>query len=294
MKGAERDETLKRSLGDLRSEVGLIRRRAIHELARLQDPRALDALMASAARDVEAQVRADATRAVESIRKRGDADQGDRREHRGADEPGEATDQWSARVLKTASSEGDVPRAPLARTKKLKKGALDETAIEHHARTAGPPPIRSSAAENARALDAARQRSSTDSARVRRELLDEALQGMSIPIESKRYGFKLTVPLLDGRRQFVRVGYEQSDFESDKVIVIFSPCGKADPKQYKWALELNHGLSYGKLGLVAGPHGDEFVMSATLLEATADPAELRKAILSVAEKADKVEQTFGP
>ncbi len=279
MNSSDRDETLKRTLGDLRSEVGLIRRRAIHELARLQDPRALDALMASAARDVEALVRADATRAIEAIRARGDQD-----------EPGEQTEQWSARVLKTASSDpGEArPKPPLARTKRLKKSDLEETAIEQ------PPPIRSSAAENARALEAARARSATESAKVRRQLLDEALSGMSIPIESKRYGFKLTVPLLDGRKQYVRVGYEQSDFESDKVIVVFSPCGKADPKQFRWALELNHGLSYGKLGIVAGPRGDEFVMSAALLEATADPAELRKAILSVAEKADKVEQTFGP
>ncbi len=79
---------------------------------------------------------------------------------------------------------------------------------------------------------------------------------------------------------------------SVKVIVIFSPCGKADPRHFRWALELNHGLSYGKLGVVGGPAGDEFVMLATLLEATTDPAELRTAILSVAEKADKVEQRF--
>lgn len=274
-----KDEDLRRSLGDLRSEVGLIRRRAAGELARLHDPRALDALMAAAARDVEAQVRSEAARAVEEIR-------GSRSIPLA--EPGEQTETWSRRVLDKASSDtGERRQVPLAKTKKLKKSELAETREQS-------PPVRSSAAENARALEATRQRSATDAATIRRALLDESLAAMGIAIEQKRYGFKLTVPLLDGRKQFVRVGYEQSDFEADKVIVIFSPCGRAEPKHFRWALELNHGLSYGKLGLVTGPHGDEFVMSATLLEATADPAELRKAILSVAEKADKVERQFSP
>lgn len=283
MSAKERDDLLRRALGDLRSEVGLIRRRAVGELGRLGDPRALDVLMAAAEHDTEVQVRSEAARAVEAIHARGDQD-----------EPGEATGEWAQRILKKASSDtGDRPPPPppppgaFARTKKLKKSELSEPEMDAA-------PVRSSAAENARALEATRQRSPAAAADARRQLLDESLSGMGIPVEKKRYGFKVTVPLLDGRRQFVRVGYEQSDFEADKVIVIFSPCGKADPKQFRWALELNHGLSYGKLGIVGGPHGEEFVMSATLLEATADPAELRKAILSVAEKADKVEQTFGP
>ncbi len=203
------------------------------------------------------------------------------------EEPGETTEQWSGRVLKGASSHTGEGRSGFERTKKLKKSDMSPPGME-------PPPVRSSAAENARALEAARNRTAQDALAPRKQLLDEALQGMGIPLEQKRYGFKLMVPLLNGRRQFVRVGYEQSDFESDKVIVVFSPCGRADPKHFRWALELNHGLSYGKLGLVSGPHGDEFVMSATLLEATADPAEVRKAILSVAEKADKVEAQFSP
>jgi len=274
----EKDEILRRSLGDLRSEVGLIRRRAVGELARLQDPRALDALMAIAAKDVEAQVRAEAMRAVQALRS-----------IPLEDEVGEGTGQWSRRVLNKASSSdaGERTRAPLPRTKRLRKGDLETTQV-------GGSPLRSSSDENARALEATRSRSAAEAARARRALLDEALAGMKIPVEGKRYGFKLMVPLLDGRKQFVRVGYEQSDFEADKVIVIFSPCGKAEPSRFKWALELNHGLSYGKLGIVGGPNGDEFVMSATLLEATADPAELRKAVLSVAEKADKVEQQITP
>lgn len=233
--------------------------------------------MSAAARDVEAQVRQDALRAVERLKPVAIP----------LDEPGETTDQWSGRILKKASSSDDAKPKPLEKTKRLRKANVATTPRAE-------PSLRSSAAENARALEATRSRSVTEAMSVRRQLLDEALSGMAIPIEEKRYGFRLTVPLLNARKQFVRVGYEQSDFESDKVIVVFSPCGQAEPKFFRWALELNHGLSYGKLGIVAGPHGDEFVMSATLLEATADPAELRKAILSVAEKADRVEAQFSP
>jgi hypothetical protein len=278
------DDQLRRSIEELRSEVGLIRRRAVGELARLKDPRALDALMATATRDPEAQVRQDAARAVEVIRGKVSIPVDE------PSEPGETTEHWSGRVLKGASSQtGEgFQRSGFERTKKLKKSDLERTV------GLGPPPVRSSAAENARALEAVRNRPAQDALTLRKQLLDEALQSMGIKVEQKRYGFKLAVPLLNGRKQFVRVGYEQSDFESDKVIVVFSPCGRADPKHFRWALELNHGLSYGKLGLVSGPQGDEFVMSATLLEATADPAEVRKAILSVAEKADKVEAQFSP
>jgi len=272
------DDVLARSLVDLRSTVGLIRLRAIGELSRLGDPRAIDALSQVAVGDVEDRVRSDAARAIDTLKRR----------TRPSDDIGETTEQWTGRVLKKASTERVPPQAgSSAKTRKLVKKDLEAPA---------PPTVtvRSSAAENARALEATRARPPAEAARARKELLDEALAGLGIQIEAKRYGFKLIVPLLNGRKQFVRVGYEQSDFESDKVIVVFSPCGRAKQEHYRWALELNHGLSYGKLGLVAGPQGDEFVMSATLLEATADPAEVRKAILSVAEKADKVEAKFSP
>jgi hypothetical protein len=276
MSADETEALLRRSLHDLRSEVGLIRRRAVEELVRLGDRRALDALMAAAARDVEAQVRLDASRAIERLQAVAIP----------IEEPGETTDRWSGRVLEAASS-ADAAAKPLDKTKRLRRADAPTAQAE-------PAPLRSSAAENARALEAARVRAPQDAVTFRRQLLAEALSGMPIAIEEKRYGFRIIVPLLDGRKQIVRVGYEQSDFESDKVIVVFSPCGRADPRFFRWALELNHGLSYGKLGVVAGPRGDEFVMSATLLEATADPAELRKAILSVAEKADRVEAKFSP
>jgi hypothetical protein len=299
-----KDALLEKALTDLRSTTGLVRRHAASELAALRDPRALNPLMVVAANDPEPNVRIEATRAVAEIRAK-DALPGSRRDK--TPDLEETSESWSQGIMRSGLAGGRGPatsaeeeegpeyrEAPKATAKTRKLTKANWAAPDRPDMPAAELKLRSTAAENARALHEVRQRSPEEAARLRQQLLDEALRGTGVHVEAKRYGFKLEVHLLDGRRQYVRIGFEQSDFESDKLIVIFSPCGRAMPEHYKWALELNHRLSYGKLGVHKGPRYDEFVMSATLLEATTDPAELRKAILAVAEKADKIEKMFSP
>src|ERR1700730_4862304 len=99
------DDALSRGLVDLRSTVGLIRLRAIGELARLGDRRAVDALSMVAQKDVEDRVRQDAAKALQVLKQREGPQE----------ELGETTEQWSGRVLNKASTErlkGPIPGVP--------------------------------------------------------------------------------------------------------------------------------------------------------------------------------------
>jgi hypothetical protein len=287
MTGSEGPVT--RALSDLTSDVALVRRYAVRELGRWGDARVLAPLQDIQARDPEAQIRAEAAKAVDAIRLRvaAAAIRGDKVDPASVIPP-EAHFEEDRRGTGVVPLLGDL-RTPGSGRIKMVDSQADTVAASSLGEAA---PARS-AAENLRELMRVRTRSKEEAATDRRRLLDEALIGLEVPVTPKPYGFKLDVPLIDGRRQFVRIAYEQSDFENDKIMVVFSPCGPAKEKLYRWALELNHRLTYGKVGVhTPKDGGQEFVMSAALVEATADPIELRKAVLAIAEKADRIEKLF--
>ncbi len=137
--------------------------------------------------------------------------------------------------------------------------------------------------------------SGSESARRRATLVTEAMQGTDAVVAARDYGFKITVPLLGGkRRQKVRVVFENSDPEGDKVILIHSVCGKSSPVNYRWALDANRKMMYGRIALRHDRGGERFIVLNTLLESTADPFDLRKNVLAIADKADWIERQLSP
>ncbi|MDF1667521.1 MAG: hypothetical protein P1V97_37630 [Planctomycetota bacterium] len=125
---------------------------------------------------------------------------------------------------------------------------------------------------------------------LRARMIEAALKGIDKKIEPRSYGYRVEVPLLGDRRQFVRIAYERSDFEDDKLIIIYTVCGPAAPDHFKWALKMNRKLDHGKLCIGKDADGgDCFLMMQTLMERTADVAEMRKAVLTIAEKGDRIE-----
>jgi hypothetical protein len=125
---------------------------------------------------------------------------------------------------------------------------------------------------------------------LRARLIEAALKGIDKTVEPRSYGYRVEVPLLGDRRQFVRIAYERSDFEADKIIIVYTVCGPACPDHYKWALTMNRKLDHGKLCIGKDADGGEcFLLMQTLIERTADTAKMRKAVLTIAEKGDRIE-----
>jgi HEAT repeat protein len=126
----------------------------------------------------------------------------------------------------------------------------------------------------------------------RAAMLEQALDGTGAKIQKRKYGFKITVPRLNRRNQEVRLVYDRSDPDDDILLLVFTVCGPADPDRFRWALRMNVKSAYGSLALWnAGKKGGErFILLVTLLEEETTVEELRKSVLTVAERGDGIEK----
>ena len=120
-------------------------------------------------------------------------------------------------------------------------------------------------------------------------LLENALQGLPVSIESVDKKFKLKLALKQGRFQTVHVRFDRQDIEGNQLISLLSYCGHQSAEFYQKVLEENSHWSYGAVGLASLGPEEMFVVSDNQLAETADPPELRTAILHVADKADQLE-----
>lgn len=121
-------------------------------------------------------------------------------------------------------------------------------------------------------------------------LMSDALEGTQIKKGKHGLRYSLTVPLPGGRSQKVAVSFDGRDDDGSHLVVIHSVCGPADAKLYRRALRTNTKLSYGALAIAEVDGKDHFVLVNTQLARTAQPLELRKSILLIAEKADAMEK----
>jgi hypothetical protein len=247
------NDTLRRYIKDLRSSIGLLRKQGARNLGRAKDPEAVEPLK-EVLKDPEDEVREEAARALGKI--------------------GVPSALPALRDLlndpdervKAAAEEAIALLEPLAPA--VRPGA--EPAAPTAAKAA--PPTRAPTLEE------------------RENLVREAITGTNIRLERRPYGFKLTVPLLKGRKQKVRVVFENSDPEGDKIILIFTECGKATPKNYRWALSTNMKMAYGHMAIRRVEEGDMFICLNTLLERTTDPEEIAKSVMAIAERGDWIEK----
>lgn len=124
----------------------------------------------------------------------------------------------------------------------------------------------------------------------RAALLEESLRGIEKEVRPRRFGYTLTLQLVGGRHQKVHIAYERA--KSDPMILIYTRCGPVsdDVKLLRWVLQLNLRMPHGAIAIGRDGDQDCFVLIQTLLEATADPDEVRKAVLTVAEKGDHLEK----
>jgi len=121
------------------------------------------------------------------------------------------------------------------------------------------------------------------------ELVKAAVEGTEIKVEPREGGFSLTVPLEGGRHQEVTVAFRSKDFEGEPLVVVYTECGPASPKNYEWALRQNLRMSFGAIG-IRDRHGQPtFVMLNTHARATVSPVDLHKSVILLARKADAIE-----
>ncbi|MFO8006880.1 MAG: YbjN domain-containing protein [Candidatus Brocadiia bacterium] len=100
--------------------------------------------------------------------------------------------------------------------------------------------------------------------------------------------YSVSLPVGPGHRRDVSVLFGLTDHEDSPIVVIYCDCGEAAPEHYETVLRRNLRMPYGAVSLrdVGGtPH---FVMFNTILREGLSPAELRKSIFTVGERAQRV------
>jgi eukaryotic-like serine/threonine-protein kinase len=121
-------------------------------------------------------------------------------------------------------------------------------------------------------------------------LLKEAFldyEGIRWRREAGRYEIQLEFP--DGRGQKVFV--ETSDHTTtERLLLIYSFCCKAEPEYYENALRLNAEMAHGSLAIRDFEGEDMFCVVDTYLRSSVDALDVRRSVLEVGYRADSVEK----
>jgi hypothetical protein len=120
-------------------------------------------------------------------------------------------------------------------------------------------------------------------------LLELALQGSGAGWRAEAENrYAVDVPLPGGGKQRVDVVFGGRDHEGSEIVVVYSLSGEARPDQYEAALRHNLRMPYGALALRESGGKKHFVMFNTILRKDLSPVELRKSVLTVGERSNRV------
>ena len=125
------------------------------------------------------------------------------------------------------------------------------------------------------------------------KLVDAALREMAVTRCDELHRITVRVPQPHGRSQRVCVEEYQAPGERERLIRIYTICGRADPAFYRRALELNARLYHGALAIQDIDGEPFFVMSNSFPRITCDPEEVQRSIQEIARWGDKVESKLG-
>lgn len=121
------------------------------------------------------------------------------------------------------------------------------------------------------------------------KLVDAALRDLAVTRQDGAQRVTVRVPQPHGRSQQVCIEECQAPRGQERLIRIFSMCGRADPAYYQHALELNSRLCHGALAIQDIDGKPFFVMSNNFPRTTCDPEEIRRSVQEIARWADRVE-----
>jgi len=121
------------------------------------------------------------------------------------------------------------------------------------------------------------------------KLVDTALRDLIVTRQDEERRVTVCVPQPHGRSQRVCVEECRAPIARERVVRIYSVCGRANPDYYRRALELNARLCHGSLAIQDYNGEPHFVMSNSFPRTTCDPEEIRRSIQEIARWADQVE-----
>lgn len=123
-----------------------------------------------------------------------------------------------------------------------------------------------------------------------RALISEITADTVIEVKEMESGFELIVPLPGNRSQKVYVTLDRRDADGENLFQVYTICSEAMEKMYEFALRMNMELDYGALAIQDMYGRDYLVIVDTQLVRTAQPAEIEKSILTLAEVGDDLEK----
>ena len=121
-------------------------------------------------------------------------------------------------------------------------------------------------------------------------IIRDISEGTLITYSKIENGFKVNIPLPDNRKQKVFVTTGRRDSDGEEIFQIFTICVKADPSLYEFALRMNMEIDYGALAIHEFYGEDYLVMVDTQLVKSAQPIEIEKSIVALAEIGDDIER----
>lgn len=121
------------------------------------------------------------------------------------------------------------------------------------------------------------------------QLLKRVVTEAGFEYHETKGGYRVTVPIGQGRQQKVHVLFSGRDEEGHDVVSFLSVCGPADERRAMTLLRFNSKLVYVAFAVKRIQDKDYFVVTANQLATTADPEEVRKQLSEVAKRADAVE-----
>jgi membrane protease subunit (stomatin/prohibitin family) len=101
--------------------------------------------------------------------------------------------------------------------------------------------------------------------------------------------WEVIVPLGPLRKQTVRVRFDRTDHDGQKLISFSTTCGPATEGNAMALLRYNVQMPHGAFAVESGDAGETIVVQANQLADTADPLEVTRAITAIAWQADQVE-----
>lgn len=113
----------------------------------------------------------------------------------------------------------------------------------------------------------------------------------AVTISGEGTRFRLELKLGNGRKQNVFIELTRHGKSgSDRLLQIYSVCCAANAEHYEYVLRLNAEILHGGLAIKEFNGMPQFIMVDTYPWSTVDPEEIRRSVMSVATRADGLEQ----
>jgi len=131
-----------------------------------------------------------------------------------------------------------------------------------------------------------------DAARLSDAELVKSVAGPGAAVEKTAAGYAFNVALPGGRHQKVEMLLSLKDIDGSGIIAFYTECGPASPAKYEWALKTNLKIPFGAFAVRDASDGPKFVMVDAYLRESATAHQLKRAVETLAKRADALEDTL--